>query len=115
MAEEIIAFSTPRGDRRSEHFGCITPPICALIEGNCALSLELYRKSLVLARALGDRLETKLRAPGGGDVARRIGQAETAFASGFGARAECRRIGVDPHMRFWDELLDRSWEPRAHS
>jgi len=33
MAEEIIAFSTPRGDRRSEHFGCITPPIARSSRG----------------------------------------------------------------------------------
>jgi tetratricopeptide (TPR) repeat protein len=46
MALEIIDFSEAHDDKRSEHFGWHFLADCALIQGNCSESLNLYRRSL---------------------------------------------------------------------
>ena len=34
-----------------------------------------------------------------------LGQSDPALRLAGAVKAECERLGVDPHMRFWDELL----------
>jgi hypothetical protein len=36
-----------------------------------------------------------------------LGDARSAHFLGAAVRAEFARLGVDPHMRFWDALLER--------
>jgi non-specific serine/threonine protein kinase len=106
MAKEIVAFSSARDDKRNEHSGWHYLADCALIEGNCAESLRLYRHSLILARAIGDRLETSFEIQGVGMSLAGLGEAERALRLAAAVNAEWARLGVDPHMRFWDELQD---------
>ena len=107
LSAEILAFAEPNGDRRSEHFGWHFLADCALIEGKCEESLALYGKSLVLAHAMGDRLETSFEVQGVAMSLAGLGVAEQALCLAGAAKAEWERIGADIHMRFWDELLER--------
>jgi predicted ATPase len=106
-AREILAFSVPRADRRSEHFAWHYIADCALIEARCAESLGHYRKSLTLAQPLGDRLEMSFEVQGVAMSLAGLGQSHPALRLAGACHAEWRRLGVDMHMRFWDELLDR--------
>jgi non-specific serine/threonine protein kinase len=107
MASEIIAYAQAHADRRSEHFGWHYLADCALIEGKCDASLALYQQSLALAQALGDRLETSFEVQGIAMSRAGLGDAELGLRLAASAKAEWERIGVDLHIRFWDELLER--------
>jgi hypothetical protein len=107
MADEIITFSSSRGDLCNEHFGWHFLADCALIEGKCSESLRLYQKSLALAQAMGDRLETSFEVQGVGMSLGGLGKPRDALRLVSAAKAEWQRIGVDLHIKFWDQLLDR--------
>ena len=107
MASEIIAYGKAHSDRRSEHFGWHFLADCALIEGKCEESLGLYRESLVLARAIGDRLETSFEVQGVAMSLAGLGDWDRGLRLAAAARREWERLGVDLHIRFWDGLLDR--------
>ena len=107
MAQQIIAFTKARGDRRNEHFGWHFLADCALIEGNCSESLRLYQESLGHAQAIGDRLEMSFEVQGVAMSLAGLGHADQAVRLAAAAKAEWERIGVDLHLRFWDALLDR--------
>jgi predicted ATPase len=107
MAREIIEFSKPRNDKRSEHFGWHYLADCELFLGNCRDSLDLYKQSLVLARAIGDKVEISFEVQGVAMSLAGLGEAELAVQLAGAVRAEWDRIGVDLHVRFWDALLDR--------
>src|SRR4030095_6597983 len=64
MAHEIIEFSKSHNDKRSEHFGWHYLADCELILGNCRESLDLYKQSLALAQAIGDKLEISFEVQG---------------------------------------------------
>lgn len=64
MAVEIIRFSEAHNDKTSEHFGWHFLADCALIEGKCTESLELYKRSLLVAQELGDQIETSFEVQG---------------------------------------------------
>jgi non-specific serine/threonine protein kinase len=64
MAVEIIRFSEAHNDKNSEHFGWHFLADCALIEGKCTESLELYKRSLLVAQELGDQIETSFEVQG---------------------------------------------------
>lgn len=107
MASEIVTYSKAHDDRRSLHFGWHYLADCALIEGNCGESLRLYGESLAHAQAISDRLEMSFEVQGVAMSLAGLGDPERALAFAASAKAEWERIGVDLHMRFWDELLDR--------
>jgi len=107
MAREIIAFSASNHDARSEHMGWHFLADAALIEGKCDESLRHYQKSLELARQTGDRVETSYEIQGVAMSLAGLGQPAAALRLGAAARAEWDRVGADPHVRFWEELLDR--------
>jgi non-specific serine/threonine protein kinase len=106
IAKDLIAFSSAEGDKRNEHSGWHYLADCALIEGKCDESLGLYKESLRLAHAIGDRLETCFEIQGVAMSLAGLGQSEPALRLAAAVNAEWARLGVDPHMRFWDELLD---------
>ena len=107
MAAQILAYAQAHDDRRSEHFGWHYLADCALIEADCDSSLRLYQRSLVLAQALGDRLETSFEVQGVAMSLAGRGDSEPALRLAAAAKAEWERIGVDLHIRFWDDLLER--------
>jgi non-specific serine/threonine protein kinase len=107
MASEIVAYSKAHEDRRSLHSGWHYLADCALIEGSCGESLKLYGESLAHAQVIGDRLEMSFEVQGVAMSLAGLGDAEQALRLAASAKAEWERIGVDLHMRFWDELLDR--------
>ena len=107
MAWEIVAYSKAHDDRRSLHSGWHYLADCALIEGSCGESLKLYGESLAHAQALGDRLETSFEVQGVAMSLAGLGDFERALRLAASAKAEWESIGVDVHVRFWDELLDR--------
>jgi len=107
IAKELIAFSSAQGDKRNEHLGWHYLADCALIEGKCDESLKLYKDSLRLAHAIGDRLETSFEIQGVAMSLAGLGQSERALQLAAAVTAEWKRLGINPHMRFWDELLDR--------
>jgi len=110
LSSEIIAFSSAAADRRSEHFGWHFLADSALIEGHYEESLSLYRKSLLLARAMGDRLEMSFEVQGVAMSLSGLGRHEVALRLAGAAKGEWARIGADVHMRFWDALMDRHFE-----
>ena len=107
IAKELIAFSSAQGDKRNEHLGWHYLADCALIEGKCEESLGLYKESLRLAHTIGDRLETCFEIQGVAMSLAGLGQSEPALRLAGAVKAEWERLGVDPHMRFWDELLEQ--------
>ena len=107
VAEEIIADGAARGDRRNEHFGWHFLADCALIDGRCAESLPLYRKSLELARMLGDRLEIGFEIQGVAMSLSGLGEHQRAATLGAAVDAEFARLGADADVRFWNALLER--------
>ena len=78
-----------------------------MIEGKCDESLGHYQKSLELARQTGDRVETSFELQGVAMSLAGLGHAAAALRLADAARAEWDRVGADPHVRFWDELLDQ--------
>jgi tetratricopeptide (TPR) repeat protein len=123
MAREIIEFAETNNDKRSEHFGWHYLADCELILGNCNESLKLYKQSLVLANAIGDKVEISFEVQGVamslaglglGDIAKKPRSDVPAFQMlgvaiqlAGAVNAEWVRLGADIHVRFWDALLDR--------
>jgi len=113
ISREVIEFSRKAADRRSEHMGFHYLADCALIEGKCDESLGLYRESLVLAEAIGDRIETSFEVEGVAMSLAGLGDQVTAVRLQAAVRAEWARHGVNMQIRFWDVLVDRYIVP-AH-
>jgi tetratricopeptide (TPR) repeat protein len=107
MAQEIIEFSKAHDDKRSEHFGWHYLADCELILGNCRESLDLYKQSLALAQAIGDKLEISFEVQGVAMSLAGLGKKELAVQLAGAVRAEWDRLALDVHVRFWDTLLDR--------
>jgi len=107
MAEEIVAFSRARSDRRNEHFGLHYLADCELMEGRFEESFARYRVSLALIHTIGDRLETSFEVQGVAMSLAGLGRPAEALRLAAAAVAEQERIGTDVHMRFWDALLER--------
>jgi hypothetical protein len=107
MAQEIIQFAEAHHDKRSEHFGWHYLADCELILGNCAESLKLYQKSLVLAQAIGDKVEISFEVQGVAMSLAGLARADLALELAGAVKAEWDRLGVDIHVRFWDALLER--------
>jgi len=131
MAREIIEFAETNNDKRSEHFGWHYLADCELILGNCNESLKLYKQSLALANAIGDKIEISFEVQGVAMSLAGLGLADLAeenqsdasesprprvtVSSTLGVAiqlagavsAEWDRLGADIHVRFWDALLDR--------
>jgi tetratricopeptide (TPR) repeat protein len=107
MSREIIEFSKQHNDKRSEHFGWHYLADCELILGNCDESLQLYKQSLKLAQALGDKVEIGCEVQGVAMSLAGLGKKELAIRYAAAVRAEWDRIGVDIQVPFWDALLDR--------
>jgi len=111
IAHEIIAYSRTVGDRRSEHSGFHFLADCALIAGRCDESVVLYRQSLELARAIGDRIETGFEVEGVAMSLACLGDAHTAVRLQAAVRAELARHGINLQIQFWDALVDRYFVP----
>jgi len=127
MAREIIEFAETNNDKRSEHFGWHYLADCELILGNCTESLKLYKQSLVLANAIGDKVEISFEVQGVAMSLAGLGltsekrsvststRTRVTASSSLGVaiqlagavNAEWDRLGADIHVRFWDALLDR--------
>jgi non-specific serine/threonine protein kinase len=107
LSETIVAEAAAIGDRRDEHFGWHFLADCALIEGDCAASLPLYRRSLALAEDLGDRLEIGFEVQGVAMSLAGLGESEAAVRLAAAVEAEFERIGADIQVRFWNALLAR--------
>ncbi|MEO7866892.1 MAG: protein kinase [Candidatus Eisenbacteria bacterium] len=107
MAREIIAFSASHDDPRSEHSGWHFLADAELIEGKCEESLRLYRTSLLLARGLGDRVETSFEIQGVAMSLIGAGHPRTALRLAAAAHIALEQLGVDLHIRFWGEMLER--------
>jgi predicted ATPase len=111
IAREIIEFSRKAADRRGEHSGFHYLADAALIEGNPTESLALYGQSLVLAEAIGDRLETSFEVEGIGMSIAALGEYATAIRLIAAMRAEWARVGVSMQIDFWEALNDRYIAP----
>ncbi|HEX7880722.1 MAG TPA: hypothetical protein VF720_15010, partial [Candidatus Eisenbacteria bacterium] len=107
LSKEIMAFSRGRGDRRNEHFAAHFLADCDLIEENYAAALHRYRDSLALVWAIGDRLESSFEVQGSAMSLAGLGRADEALRLAGAVEAEWERLGIEPHMGFWDRLLDR--------
>jgi len=107
QARAILAYAVPRGDRRSEHYAYHYLADCALYEERYEESLALYRKSLDLAGAIGDRLEITFEIQGAAMSLSGLGDAARALRLAGAVEAEWERLGADVHVRFWDRFLER--------
>jgi predicted ATPase len=107
MARQIIEFSSTHSDERNEHFGWHYLADCALVEHKCDESLGLYHRSLALARKGGDRLEISFEVQGVAMSLAGLGDAARALRLAGAVHAEWKRLGIDLHIRFWDELLNK--------
>jgi predicted ATPase len=106
MADEIIEFSINHKDRRSEHFGWHYLADCALIERRYEESLELYKKSLEIVNALGDKIEIGFEIQGVAMSLSGLSRSREAIVLAAAVDAEMDRIGADVHVRFWDALTE---------
>ncbi|HWP69470.1 MAG TPA: hypothetical protein VNM36_00155, partial [Gemmatimonadaceae bacterium] len=70
-------------------------------------------ESLVLAEAIGDRIETSFEVEGVAMSLAGLGDRVTAVRLQAAVRAEWARHGVNMQIRFWDVLVDRYIVP-AH-
>ena len=111
MATAIIEFSRAHDDKRSEHSGWHFLADCALIEGRCAESLRLYRRSLVQAQAIGDRMEISFEVQGIAMSLAELGEPSRALRLAGAMRAEWERLDITLQITFWDDLLDRYLGP----
>lgn len=107
MAQQIIEFAEAHNDKRSEHFGWHYLADCELILGNYTESLKLYKQSLVLAQAIGDKVEISFEIQGVAMSLSGLGEAKISLNLAGAVQAEWNRLGADIHVRFWDALLDR--------
>jgi serine/threonine-protein kinase PknK len=111
MANDVLAFSRKVGDRRAEHSAFHYLADCALIEGDCRAAVPLYKESLTLAEAIGDRVETSFEIEGLAMAIAGLGDHATALRLVAAARAEWVRRGVAFKIGFWDALTDRYLTP----
>jgi non-specific serine/threonine protein kinase len=111
IGTEIVEVSRKTSDRRSEHSGFHYLADCALLEGNVSESLALYRESLVLAEAIGDRLEMSFEVEGIAMSLAGLGRHDAAVRLVAATRAEWGRNGVDMQIRFWEALHERYITP----
>jgi tetratricopeptide (TPR) repeat protein len=111
ISREIIEYSSKAGDRRAEHSGYHYLADCALIAGDCEESIRLYGESLVLANAIGDRLETSFEIEGIAMSLAGLGDHEKALRLRAAAREEWARHGVAMKIRFWDALVASYFAP----
>jgi predicted ATPase/serine/threonine protein kinase len=111
LSHEILEFSRRAGDRRAEHSGFHYLADCALIEGNGVESLRLYRESLILAAAIGDRMETSFEIEGIGMSLAALGRHSDGIRLIAASRAEWERLGINMKIRFWDALHERFVAP----
>ena len=107
LSEQVLAFAEPRGDRRTEHFACHFLGDCALIEGTPGEALRHYRRSLALARAVKDRVETTFELQGVAMSLAGLGDGEVGLRLAGSVEAEKLRLGMESTMGFWEELLER--------
>jgi non-specific serine/threonine protein kinase len=107
FSAEILAFSRAHEDRRSEHSGWHYLADCALIEGACREAMGSYRKSLVLAESIGDKIEIGFEIQGIAMALAGLGEPELALSLGGAVEAEWERIGTNLQIRFWDALIER--------
>ncbi|HEX6126324.1 MAG TPA: NB-ARC domain-containing protein [Pyrinomonadaceae bacterium] len=114
MAQEIIEFSKAHADKRNEHFGWHYLADCALIEGDCGASLDLYKRSLALAAETGDKIEIAFEIQGVAMSLAGLGRLREAEVLDAAVRAEMNRIGADIHVRFWDALLEKYLSTAQH-
>jgi hypothetical protein len=129
MAREIIKFAEANNDKRSEHFGWHYLADCELILGNCTESLRLYKKSLVLAQAIGDKVEISFEVQGvamslaglgvaGIDEAKRSAVTLSTSLAGLGVAGidEAKRSAVTPSTGALSSfLLCPRLRPGSHS
>jgi non-specific serine/threonine protein kinase len=106
-AASILSFSQAHGDIRSEHSGWHYLADCALLEENCAEAHRLYRRSLELARQIGDRIEIGFEVQGVAMSLAGLGHARLGLLLAGAVEAEWRRLGATVRIRFWDALLDK--------
>ena len=111
IANEILEYSRHAGDRRSEHAGYHYLADCALIAGRCEESIGLYRESLVLAQAIGDRVETSFEVEGIAMSLACLGEPRVALKLQAAVRAEWARHGIDMRIQFWESLIERYIAP----
>jgi predicted ATPase/class 3 adenylate cyclase len=96
-----------QGDLRVQHFAIHYLADCALIRGDCDEAEGLYRESLRLALELGDVIETSIEVQGVAMTKAGRGEAPGALELAASVEALWRSLGVDLHVAFWDELLER--------
>jgi hypothetical protein len=111
LSREILEFSQRTGDRRAGHSGFHYLADCALIDGNASESLGLYRESLILAAAIGDRMETSFEIEGIAMSLAALGRHADGIRLIAASRAEWARLGVHMRIRFWDALHERFMTP----
>jgi non-specific serine/threonine protein kinase len=111
MARDIIEYSSMASDKRAEHSGFHYLADCALIEGDCVSSIGLYRQSLDLAEAIGDRIESSFEVEGIAMSLAGLGDHERAVQLSAAARAEWVRHDVNMRIHFWEALVERYIAP----
>jgi hypothetical protein len=108
LAPEALDLAQRLGDLRSEHFAYHFLGDCALIRGDCVTAEQHYRRSLELAVALGDYVETAAEIQGAAMAAAGTSRPQRALRLAGAADAEFAALGFDwSGIRFWQELLDR--------
>ena len=103
LSRELLELSD--GDPRSEHFAFHFLADCALIEGDCELAEERYRKSLRAALPLGDVLETSFEVQGVAMAAAGRGDSARGVRLAAAVEAFWESLGTKFSVPFWDELL----------
>jgi predicted ATPase/DNA-binding SARP family transcriptional activator len=108
LSREALELAARLGDQRSRHFAYHFLADCALIQGDCMVAQERYRRSLELAVGLGDRFEIATEIQGLAMAAAGLSQRRRAVRLEGAAAAVLDSLGVDwSGTHFWDRLMDQ--------
>jgi predicted ATPase len=104
LAHELL--ERGKDDLRTRHRAIHFLADCSLMRGDFAEAEKRYGESLRAALELGDVFETSVEVQG--VAMAKAGRGESARALELAASVEAlwRSLGTDPHVDFWDRLLE---------
>lgn len=112
LAEEILRIAGD--DIRTAHFGHHFLADCDLMSEDCIPAREGYRRSLDLARRMGDAIEIVLEVEGIGMASAGCGDPRRSLRLGGAAAAAFERLGVEISVPFWVGFQER-WYGQARA
>lgn len=112
LAEELLRIASD--DLRTAHFGHHFLADCDLMGEHCVPARDGYRRSLELARRMGDAIEIVLEVEGVGMASAGCGDPGLSLRLGGAAAAAFERLEVEISVPFWTGFQER-WYGQART